>query len=411
MNELKMSVLAACMAALFGELAIAASPIPAPPDHPAGSGHVLAVGPGKEFAEPSAAINAAHDGDTIQIDAAGDYDNDVASIRKNNLTIEGVGKGMAKIATDGLVAERKGIWVFEAGFTNLTVKNIDFEGARVSDADGANGAGIRSQGNNLTVVGCRFFNNQDGILGGAGTTVIENSEFDHNGLTGLTHNVYINDQHGTLFFIANYSHDTVIGHLLKSRAAVNYILYNRLTDNAGTGSYELDLPNGGFADVIGNIIQQSAGSQNGTILAFGEEGVIDRKSELNVVNNTFVNYRNTGIFIDAPKLPADFKLTAKNNIFAGPGAAISMNPGTPTVGGNLATTVAAAGFVDPAHFDYHLATGSPALHTGVDPGADAQGNSLAPIEEYADRSAAPRAVGMTFDIGAYQFSPGGPMAK
>jgi hypothetical protein len=152
-------VLAGCTAALPTARAMAESPIPSPPDHPNGSGHILTVGPGKQYAMPSAAIDAAKDGDTIQIDAAGNYQSDVASIRKNNLTIEGVGKDLVKIATDGRVAERKGIWVFESGFTNLTVKKIDFEGARVSDADGANGAGIRSQGTNLTVIGCRFYNN------------------------------------------------------------------------------------------------------------------------------------------------------------------------------------------------------------------------------------------------------------
>jgi hypothetical protein len=393
-RALRLFVGVACMAALSMTPALAESPIPAPPDHPAGSGHVLTVGPGKQYAMPSAAINAAQDGDTIEIDAAGDYDNDVASIRKNNLTIEGFGKPMAKIATDGRVAERKGIWVFESGFTNLTVKNIDFEGARVSDADGANGAGIRAQGTNLTVIGCRFYNNQDGILGGYGTTVIEHSEFDHNGLTGLTHNIYVTDQKATLFFLYNYSHDTAVGHLLKSRAAVNYILYNRLTDNAGTGSYELDLPNGGFADVIGNIIQQSAGSQNSTILAYGEEGVIDTKSELNVVNNTFVNDRGNGIFINTQKLPADFKLTAKNNIFAGPGETIRMNADSPITGGNIAVTVAAVGFVDSAKYDYHLTADSPAIGKAVSAGVDGNGHSL--------RSAP----GKMLDAGAYQDARG-----
>jgi hypothetical protein len=376
MNELRLSILVALMSAIPVGVAKADSAIPEPPGHPVGRGHVLKVGPGKQFALPSAAIDAAHDGDTIDIDAEGNYANDVASIRKNNLTIEGVGNGLAKIANDGRVAERKGIWVFETGVTNLTVKNIDFEGARVSDTDGANGSGIRAQGTNLTVIGCRFYNNQDGILGGYGTTIIEHCEFDHNGLTGLTHNVYIADQAGTLFFLYNYSHDTVVGHLLKSRAAVNYILYNRLTDNVGTGSYELDLPNGGFADVIGNIIQQSIGSQNSTILAYGEEGVVNTKSELNVINNTFINDRGEGVFIGATKVTAEFKLKAINNIFAGPGETIRKNADAPITAGNLTTTLAAAGFVNSEKCDYRLTAGSPAIGGTVDPGLDGMGQSL-----------------------------------
>ncbi|HEX4124019.1 MAG TPA: right-handed parallel beta-helix repeat-containing protein [Tepidisphaeraceae bacterium] len=378
----KLLALAACIA-WWAVPVFADSPIPAPPPHPPGSGHLLTVGPGKQFARPSQAIAAAHDGDTIEIDADGNYENDVASIRKNNLTIEGVG-GMAKIVTDGRVAQRKGIWVFEAGFTNLTVKNLDFEGARVSDADGANGAGIRAQGTNLTVIGCRFYNNQDGILGGMGTTVIEHCEFDHNGLTGLTHNAYIGDQKGTLFFLYNYSHDTVVGHLLKSRDAVNYILYNRLTDNAGTGSYELDLPNGGFADIIGNVIQQSAGSQNSTILAYGEEGVVSPKSELNVINNTFVNDRGGGIFINAGKLPDRLRVVVLNNIFAGPGTRNIAHTDNQWMQANVQATISGAGFRDPAHYDYHLTAGSPAIGRGIRTHPDAMGNSLVPTEQYVD---------------------------
>lgn len=407
MNNLKLSIrVAFASVALAAVAALADSPIPAPPSPPTGNGHVLTVGPGKEFARPSQAIAAAHDGDTIQIEAGPVYQNDVASIRKNNLTIEGVG-GTARIITDGRVAERKGIWVFEAGFTNLTVRNIDFEGARVSNADGANGAGIRAQGTNLTVIGCRFYNNQDGILGGMGTTVIEHCEFDHNGLTGLTHNIYIGDQKGTLFFLYNYSHDTAVGHLLKSRAAVNYILYNRLSDNVGTGSYELDLPNGGFADIIGNIIQQSAGSQNSTILAYGEEGVVNPKSELNVINNTFVNDRRNGIFIRAEKLPANFRLTARNNMFAGPGETIVMNTGNPITAGNLVTTVEAAGFVDPAKYDYHLTAVSPAIGKGVAPGIDGMGHSLMPTDQYVDPADdMPRPGRRIIDIGALAYAGG-----
>lgn len=72
---------------------------------------------------------------------------------------------------------------------------------------------------------------------------------------GFTHNVYIGNC-ASLVFAFNYSHDANVGHLLKTRAAVNYILYNRLTGENGTDSYEIDIPNGGTSFVIGNLIQQ-----------------------------------------------------------------------------------------------------------------------------------------------------------
>jgi hypothetical protein len=341
---------------------------------------ILKVGPKGSFAKPSEAIARAAPGDLIQIASDGDYLNDVAIIHTSNLTIEGVGNRRAVMKTDGRVYGRKGIWVFAEGAANLTLRNLQFEGARVLDADGANGAGIRAQGKNLSVDNCRFTNNQDGILGGMGTTTIEHSEFDHNGLTDLTHNLYIGDQAGTLIFRYNYSHDSKIGHLLKSRAATNVIEYNRLSDDDGTGSYELDLPNGGACRIIGNLIQQSAGSQNGTILSYGEEGIVNPASELNLVNNTFINDRSSGVFVQATKLAPAVKLTILNNIFAGPGTVLEGVAARSA--GNLSTAVARAGFANSAQFDFRLLPTSPAIGIGVDPGNDAAGASLVPTEQY-----------------------------
>jgi hypothetical protein len=344
---------------------------------------VLETGPGKPFAVPSAAIAAAHDGDTIRIDPAGSYDNDVALIARNNLTIESAGAARVRLKTDGRVFGKKGIWVFAAGCHDLTLRGIEFSGARIPDADGANGAGLRTQGTNLTVNDCRFHDNQDGILGGGGTTTIEHCEFDHNGPTGLTHNVYIADTAGTLIFRFNYSHDTAVGHLLKSRSAVNVIEYNRLTDDQGTGSYELDLPNGGRCDVIGNIIRQSAASQNSTVIAYGEEGVLDPHSHLNLIHNPIVNDRTGGTFVDAEKLPAGFKLRSVNNFWVGPGKRFAMSVGTPDSAGDVDSTIGKAGFADAAAGDYRLTETSPAAGAGVAIPAERDGRDLVPRFEWA----------------------------
>ena len=364
----------------------------------------LNVGPGQTYAKPSQAIAAAKDGDTIQIDPAGDYTNDVACINRNNISIQGTGDQMVKIKTNGQVYGDKGIWLFAEGANNLTIRNIQFEGARISEEKGANAAGLRAQGRNLTVDHCRFTNNQDGILGGVGKTTIEHCEFDHNGPTNLTHNLYIGDQAGTLVFRYNYSHDSITGHLLKSRSAVNIIEYNRLSDEQGTGSYELDLPNGGVAKVIGNIIEQSANSQNGTLLAYGEEGLVNKDSELCVINNTFVNHRSAGTFVNAQKLPGNFSLIARNNIFAGPGTAITMDRGTPKTGGNVQHTIEAMKFADAKKYDFSLQQQSPAVGIGIDPGTAGDGSHLMPVEEYL-HPLSRQAIrpSETRDAGAYQY--------
>ncbi len=56
--------------------------------------------------------------------------------------------------------------------------------------------------------------------------------------------MYINDVDSfTLRYC--YSHNAVAGHELKSRAKTNYILYNRIGNEGGTGSYEVQIANGG----------------------------------------------------------------------------------------------------------------------------------------------------------------------
>ena len=56
---------------------------------------------------------------------------------------------------------------------------------------------------------------------------------------GQSHNIYVNQvAQFTLKF--SYSHDAIIGHLVKSRAYQNSILYNRFTGESGTSSYKLD---------------------------------------------------------------------------------------------------------------------------------------------------------------------------
>ena len=97
----------------------------------------LTVGPGKMYAKPCAAIAAATDGDTIEIDASGGYDGDVCAIAKNRLTLRGV-NGRPKIDAAGKNYGGKGIWVISGSDT--TVENIEFSGAVVPDK---NGAGIR----------------------------------------------------------------------------------------------------------------------------------------------------------------------------------------------------------------------------------------------------------------------------
>jgi hypothetical protein len=361
------------------------------------TGAVLSVGPGHPYAKPCQAIAAAQAGDTIEIDAAGNgtYDGDVCSWSTNNLTIRGV-NGRAHIDAAGHNSAGKGTWVIDAN--NTTVSNVELSGAAVPDQ---NGAGIRQEGTGLTVVGSSFHDNEDGILTGANSAsdiVIDSSEFAHNGHgDGFSHNMYIGAVR-TFTLRYSYSHDVNVGHLVKSRAATNNILYNRLTEQAGTGSYELDLPNGGVSFVIGNAIQQGPTTQNPAMVAYGEEGVTNPSSQLYLVNNTFVNDKGSGTAAVIGGAVTTSVL-AQNNISTGSPTFVSQTNATLTTNCLAANPV----FADRAHFDYHLASGSPCVDLGSPPGSG-PGYSLVPNQQYEyDVDHVARSTrGAAIDAGAFE---------
>ena len=240
---------------------------------PTAQARTLHVGPGQRYRKPCQAIAAARPGDVIEIDARGNpYRGDVCAWSTNHLTIVGV-HGRAHLEAAGQSSEGKAIWVIAGDDT--TIENVEFSGARVPDQ---NGAGIRQEGANLLLEHCYFHDNQEGILAAdnpASSIAIDSSVFAGNGAgDGYSHNIYIN--HVRSFTLRySYSTDARVGHLVKSRALRNYILYDRLTGEHGTDSYELDLPNGGLSYVIGTIIEQGSNTQNPNMLAYGEEGDLE----------------------------------------------------------------------------------------------------------------------------------------
>jgi hypothetical protein len=358
---------------------------------------VRLVGPGHAYAQPCDAIAAANPGDLIRIDAAGNgtYDGDVCRWTTDRLTIEGFG-GRARIDAAGQHSGGKATWVIAGDDT--VVRNVELSGSTVPDG---NGAGIRLEGTGLTVTGSYFHDNEMGILTGADSAsdvVIEFSEFAGNGRgDGLSHNIYIG--HVRSFTLRySYSHDADMGHLVKSRATTNYILYNRLTEQAGTGSYELDLPNGGLSYVIGNLVQQGPSSPNSTLFAYGLEGVTNPNSQLYLVNNTFVNDKGSGtavLLAAGVTAPA----RAQNNISTGSPTFVSQAAAILTT--NCLT--ANPQFVNRAAFDYHLTSGSPCRNAGSAPGTG-QGYALTPTLQYVyDTGVAPRVVsGSAIDAGALE---------
>ncbi len=363
---------------------LGALPSPAPGKTASVAGvasRTIRVGPTQATRSIAAAAALAQDGDTVEIEA-GEYPGDVAIWKQNNLVIRGVGANgqRARLLANGAHAEGKAIWVVRGG--RIVIENIEFSGARVPHR---NGAGIRFERGHLTIRNCRFFDNENGILGGSGGSEldIENSEFGHNGAgDGYSHSLYVGAIR-KLRVVGSYFHHARAGHLLKSRAAENHILYNRLTDETGgRASYELEFPNGGIAYAIGNIIEQSRTTENSNIISFGAEGYKHAENALYLINNTLVDNRiPSGQFLAVK--PGNIFVKAYNNLLLGRrqldlGGIDSESGNNPIVTNNA--------FVLAERHDYRIRRESPLQRTYRNPGV-ANGFPLAPELEYVHPAA------------------------
>ncbi len=291
------------------------------------------VGANRNFKKPSEVSGLVQDGDTVLIDP-GIYPQDVCLWRARRLLIKGVSQ-FAHLKSGGRAYGQKAIWVIQGDST--IVENIEFSECAVPDR---NGAGIRLEATHLVVRNCYFHDNQEGILAGDNAlsdVIVEFCEFSGNGFgDGLSHNLYINHVR-SLTFRFNYSHDSRVGHLLKSRAHKNIILYNFLNTGNDNGSYEIDLPNGGPSVLIGNVILQGPFSQNSSLISYGKEGLSNPgPHELILSHNTLVNRKANGTFLNL-QTGVD-KLVLINNIIAGPGALKNGLPLSSEEKGNLINT-------------------------------------------------------------------------
>ena len=213
---------------------------------------------------------------------------------------------------------------------------------------------------------------------------------------GHTHNCYVGAI-GKLTVIASYFHHGATGHLLKTRAAVNHVLYNRLTDETGRASFELEFPNGGLALVMGNVIQQSAATENYHLIAYGNEGLSNRRNELHLINNTLVDRRPQGGVYLRMAQPAQ-KLRLINNLLHGKHEL----PGGPDREQHHNYFVELDSFVDPDRYDFRLRTGSPLFGRAVDAGV-VDGQPLRPAMQYQHPCALKEIpAGTAYTPGAFQ---------
>lgn len=337
------------------------------------AGPVMQVGPARAIKSLAAAARQARDGTLVEVDA-GDYLADAATWPQHDLTLRAVG-GRVRLIAAGAHVQGKGLFVMSG--RRQRIEGFDFIGAAVPDR---NGAGIRLEAGSLSLQGCAFRDNENGLLTANDESIeLDIVDCDFGPILprqGQTHQLYVGAIR-RLAVTGSYFHHGLFGHLLKSRAAVNHILYNRLTDEiGGRASYELEFPNGGVAVVMGNLIMQSSTTENPHVISFGVEGARWPRQRLVLVHNTLVDQRPSGgiwlrvtppqaevmlannLLVGAPRLAADGHWVRKANF-----------------------TAEWDEFVHAAREDFRLKPSSSLRGKAQDMG-EAEGVRLSPVREY-----------------------------
>lgn len=188
------------------------------------------------------------------------------------------------VQTAGVVtfrAARPGTVVFEreacedkAGLVlrgrGSVVDGIVFRGYRVNDG---NGAGIRSERGDLTVVNAMFLDSQQGI--GGGYPGRQRITIDHTSFAGLgqcdesescAHAIYLITPGSVSVTHSRFERGRG-GHYVKIRSPEVHVDGNSFDDTAGRGTnYMIDLANGGTGTITGNAFVQGAHKENGSTL-------------------------------------------------------------------------------------------------------------------------------------------------
>jgi len=325
------------------------------------------------------ALERAADGDTIEM-LPGEYREAYAVLENRRLTIRGVGERPRITGPAKPAGSHKALWLVRGG--EVTLENLQFRGMRASDGEGA---AVRTEGGRLLVRRCEFFDNEYGIHAanaeGAELSIQDSVLGMAPKVVGGLHHLLNVGRIARLTVSGSRFQQGFEGHLIKSRARENFIGYNFIHDGLrGGASYEIELPAGGLATVIGNVIAQGADSQNRVLLAYGTDGRFWDRNVLLVSHNTFINYKWTPAWflrVLDDGLPADAEVVAVNNLLVGPGLFGLAAPGR--FEGNRPATLGM--LRDAETYAFELAPDSIWRGSGIDP-RRVGGHDLAPKAEF-----------------------------
>jgi hypothetical protein len=254
------------------------------------------VGPGRALTSPRQAAAVAKDGDVVVFDP-GVY-RDCAIWQASGLTIEARRPSasvnqtvMTQTVVTGPACGDRGLFVFLGN--DITVRGMTFVHAR---SNWHTGAGILMEGANLTVVDSQFLDNENGILaGGPPNSVvrIEHDLFRGNGACqgACAHGLYIGKRIARVEVARCWFLETRVGHAIKSRARATVVRDSRIEDGPnGTSSYLIELPDGGDGEIVNNVLQKGANSQNKEVaISIGTEDRLNPTQTLYIRGNRFTS--------------------------------------------------------------------------------------------------------------------------
>jgi len=203
-----------------------------------------------------------------------------------DITFKAVQPG--RVTFEGAPCEGKAIFVLRG--TNSTVDGIIFRGVRVPDG---NGAGIRTEMGNLSVVNSMFLDSQEGILGGEPTgqrITIDRSTFSGLGTCDdapdCAHAIYLANQGSVTITRSRFERGTG-GHYVKLRVPNVRIVDNSFDDTGGAKTnYMIDLPEGGTGVIAENSFVQGRNKENWTgLIVVAAENRTYRSTGLRVEGN------------------------------------------------------------------------------------------------------------------------------
>lgn len=193
-----------------------------------------------------------------------------------------------KVVFDGVTCQGKAALVLDG--RGATVDGIIFRNMRVADD---NGAGIRLERGDLTVVNAMFLDSQQGILSAndEGSAIrIDRSTFSGLGYCpdggSCAHSIYVG-LYGQLTVTRSRFERGTGGHYVKSRAARVEVSESSFDDSAGRATnYMIDLPAGATGSVTRNTFVQGRDKENySAFVAVGAEDIKNSSAGLVVADN------------------------------------------------------------------------------------------------------------------------------